>query len=279
MRINPISRRAAVFSAGTAFLSLAMPTNTVGYIGIPTISKTYLLIHGAWHGGWCWEPVKKLIESRGYKVIAPTLTGLGSRADEMSALIGLQTHIDDVIHVIDKHELEDFVLVGHSYGGMVITGVADRMQERIRHLVYLDAALPMDGQSMISYGAKKTTAELSETTEQLSKMAPDGIAMTAFPPEVIGVPVSHPRYEWVKSQLTPHPLKTWLDRIRLDNDKKENPARSYIHCTDPVLPHSGFPFIAAQVKNDPEWDYHEIQTGHDAMVTAPDRLAEVLINV
>ncbi len=241
--------------------------------------QTFLLVHGAWHGGWCWDLVRARLEKLGHRVISPTLPGLGPRAAELNASTGLQTHIDDVIALIERDKLNNFVLVGHSYGGMVITGIADRMKERIKHIVYLDAALPKDGQSMISYGPPKTDMEIKEISAQLRRLAPGGLAMAVFPPELLGIPRDHPQYEWVKSQLTPHPLKSWLDEISLSNGGETGMDRTYIHCTDPVLPRTNFPYIANQTRNHPEWQYHELKTGHDAMITAPDEVSDLLENV
>ena len=238
--------------------------------------KTILLVHGAWHGGWCWGLVSRDMENLGWSIFAPTLPGLGERAEEMNPTIGLDTHIDDIVDFILNENLTDFVMVGHSYGGMVITGVADRIKDRIMHIVYLDAALPDDGESMISYGPEQTEAMLAATKKQLQALAPDGIAMSSFPPEFLGVPKDHIYYEWVKNRLTPHPLKTWLDPIRLERSGSSGWPRTYIHCIAPVLDRTSFPFIAEQVSKDSSWNYRELQTGHDAMVTAPRAVVAIL---
>jgi len=197
--------------------------------------KTLLLVHGAWHGGWCWDLVGAGMEKLGWDVFAPTLSGLGDRAAEMSPAIGLDTHIEDIVRVIRENDLTKIILVGHSYGGMVITGVADRVKERIKHIVYLDAALPDDGESMISYGPEKSKTMLAATEKQLRNFAADGIAMPPFPPEFLDVPKDHARYEWVRARLTPHPLKTWLDPIRLGKSGSSGLPRTYVHCVAPVL--------------------------------------------
>lgn len=239
-------------------------------------AKTFLLVHGAWHGGWCWRDVRAQLEAQGHRVFTPTLTGLAERAHLLSADIGLDTHITDITSLIDYYDLTDIVLVGHSYGGMVITGVADAMKDRISNIVYLDAALPKNGETMISQGPKRSPEILEQTRKALAGLAPDGVGMTAFPPDILGIPKDHPGYDWVAQKLTPHPLKTWLDPIQLNNGGSLGLKRSYIHCTAPALPNSSFPYHAAQVQADPSWTYHALATGHDAMVTAPDAIVRIL---
>ncbi|MEL6875424.1 MAG: alpha/beta hydrolase, partial [Pseudomonadota bacterium] len=165
----------------------------------------------------------------------------------LSPQIGLLTHIEDIRAVIRFNELENFILVGHSYGGMVITGVADRVGEKIRHIAYLDAALPQDG-----------------------------VAMQPFPPEFLGIPKDHPGHAWVGRHMTAHPLKTWLDPIALSNGGSAGLSRTYIHCNAPVLPSASFAWHHAQLSKDPGWNSLTLVTGHDAMVTAPDPLVDIL---
>src|SRR5262245_14863398 len=119
---------------------------------------TFVLVHGAWHGGWCWQRVSPLLRARGHEVFAPTLTGLGERSHLLTREIGLETHVADVVNAIRWEDLTDVVLCGHSYGGMVISGAADRMADRVRSLVYLDAFVPADGQSIFDF----MTAERAE---------------------------------------------------------------------------------------------------------------------
>ena len=241
--------------------------------------KTYVLVHGAWHGGWCWRDVQAGLEALGHKVYAPTLTGLADRAGLLNAKVGLDTHIADILWVIEENDLRDFILVGHSYGGMVITGVADAMQSRINHIIYLDAALPVDGDTMITQGPSRSEAEIMGTIKALSALAPDGIGMSAFPPEFLGIPKGHPSYQWVADNLTPHPLKTWLDPIKLLNGGSEGLPRTYLHCVNPVLANASFAYHADEVKADPSWQYQSLPTGHDAMITLPEKLVEIFAAV
>ncbi|QLC23546.1 alpha/beta hydrolase [Parasphingopyxis sp. CP4] len=274
-----LSRR-KVLGAAAATSALGISVQALGQDQVASAREprtTFLLVHGAWHGGWCWRDVRAVLEGAGHRVITPTLSGLGERAHLMSPEIGLATHIEDILAVIRFEDLSNFVLVGHSYGGMVITGVVDAMRDRISHIVYLDAARPTHGQSMITQGPDRPVAVIEQTEAALRRLAPDGAAMNAFPPELLGIPADHPSYGWVAERLTPHPLKTWLDPIALENGGSDGLARSYIHCTDPVLPNSSFPWHAAETEADPTWHYRALATGHDAMITAPRETAALLL--
>ena len=276
-----LNRRSVLTAASMTGLAAAGATLTSAKSGKqqPTkagIQKTYLLVHGAWHGGWCWRDAAAHLRERGHKVFTPTLTGLAERQHLLSAEIGLETHIQDVASLVEYYDLNNIVLVGHSYGGMVVTGVADQLKDRIDHIHYLDAALPGDGENMISQGPPRTGDQLAGIEQGLRALAPDGVAMQAFPPEILGIPKDHPGYEWVADKLTPHPLKTWLDPIKLENGGSEGLKRTYIHCNNPVLPNSSFAWHAEQVQKDVSWKYHSLGTGHDAMITAPAELVKIL---
>ncbi|MEO9633310.1 MAG: alpha/beta fold hydrolase [Parasphingorhabdus sp.] len=241
--------------------------------------RTYILVHGAWHGGWCWRDICKPLENMGHRVFTPTLTGLADRKHLLSAQVGLSTHIADITNLIDQHDLKEITLVGHSYGGMVITGVADALKERLRHIVYLDAALPKDGQSMITQGPERSPDILANTEQGLRALVADGIAMSSLLPEMLGIPEDHPSYDWVSQNMSPHPLKSWLDPIDLPNGGSNGLSRTYIHCTDPVLQNASFAWHAEQVQANEQWQYHALETGHEAMITAPAELLSILTNI
>lgn len=236
-------------------------------------SIAFVLVHGAWHGGWCWRDVRAALESEGHRVFTPTLTGLAEKAHLRDPVPNLSTHIQDVLNVLEWEELSDVVLCGHSYGGMVITGVADRAKEKLRAIVYLDAAVPRSGQSMVTQGPPRDATGQADA----AALAPDGAWMGVFPPEVLGIPPHHPGYAWVARRLTPHPLPSWTEPLTLTNDGSQGLRRMYVLCTDPVLPQSSLPWHAQQIRPDPTWLYHEIATGHDAMVTAPGETARLLL--
>lgn len=241
-------------------------------------SQVFVLVHGAWHGGWCWKYVRDGLVDLGHTVLTPTLTGLGERAHLLDASVGLDTHINDILNVVKYEELDDFVLVGHSYSGMVITAVADRIKSNIRKIVFLDAGVPEEsGQSFISYGPNSTPESVAQTEAGLRAIAPDGVGMATFPAAVVGIPPEDvENTQWVERLMTPHPLKSWLDPISLRNGGTRNMDRAFIHCTTPPLANSGIPTKAAMIKNDPTWKYHEIATGHDAMITAPKEVVRIL---
>jgi pimeloyl-ACP methyl ester carboxylesterase len=241
------------------------------------VTFNFVLVHGAWHGGWAWNDVKRLLEAEDHRVIAPTLSGLAEQTVSGSGEIGLKTHVNDVISIIEEKRLKNVVLVGHSYGGMVITGVVDQMRDRIDQIVYLDAAVPDHGQSMISYGPPISDQELEEKTQLIKMLSSNDRTFDVLPPEAFGIPPSHPRYDWVKTQLRPHPMQTWLDPIMLENGGSNGLRRTYIHCVAPVLTQTNFPYVAAVAKGSADWDYAELRTGHDAMVTAPEDVAQLLL--
>jgi pimeloyl-ACP methyl ester carboxylesterase len=238
----------------------------------------FVLIHGAWHGGWCWDAVRARLEAAAHRVHAPTLPGLAERATELTGALGLADHIASVVAFVEAADLNDIVLVGHSYGGMVITGAADALAARIAQLVYVDAAVPRDGDSMVTYGAPRPPEVIAASIAALRALAPDGIAMLPPPPEALGVAPDHPACALLRERMTPHPLKTWLDPIRLPTGAAHALPRTYLHCTNPVLEHSQFPHVAGLAAQDPAWRYGEIATGHEAMLTAPDEVARHLLD-
>lgn len=229
---------------------------------------TYVLVHGAYHGGWCWRDVARDLRARGHEVFAPTLTGLGERSHLLTPMVSLSTHIEDVVNVLAWEDLRDVVLVGHSYGGMVVTGVAERMADRIADIVYLDAIVPQDGQSALD-------VQPPGRAEWMAERARDngGLAGAPVSADVYGVSEPGAR-AWVEGKCTPHPFATFSEKIRLSGGPADRVARRlYILCTDPPLEYMrGFYDLA----RDKGWDTLEMQTGHDAMVTEPAKLAEIL---
>lgn len=267
-----MNRRSLLLAAGVAGFAPAGAKDGDRATG----RATYVLVHGAWHGGWCWARVRDRLERDGARVFTPTLTGLGERAHLLSPEVGLETHVRDVLGVLDAEELTDVVLCGHSYGGMIATAVADRAKERLRHVVYLDAALPDDGESMLTEDPRATPDSLARAERGLRGLAPDGVAMAPLPPEIFGVPAGSPEAAWLARRLTPHPLRTWFEPVRLARGGSAGLPRTYVHCVEPVLAMAAFPAHAERVRHDPSWRYVELRTGHDAMVTAPDQVAELL---
>lgn len=233
---------------------------------------TYILVHGAWHGGWCWKRVVRLLRGAGHEVLTPTLTGLGEREHLLSADIGLDTHVNDVLGVLKYEDLRNVVLVGHSYGGMVIAGVAEKAAERIAHMVYLDAFVPGDGQSLVDFQPPEVLAGFKKKVLGEG----DGYKLPSFSAEAFGLR-NEEDLAWVRPRLNPHPFKTKLDAVHLSSPRAAAIPRTYIHCSN----REGGPFVqfAERFRNDSSWQYREIATGHDAMITEPEKLTDLLLEL
>ncbi|MDT8999797.1 alpha/beta fold hydrolase [Paucibacter sp. APW11] len=228
----------------------------------------FVLVHGAWHGAWCWRRVLPTLWGAGHRVFTISLSGVGERAHLLSPDIRLQTHIDDVASVIEAEELEQAVLVGHSYAGMVITGVADRMPARIGQLVYLDAVVPEPGESWSSRHSAATQAERRALIERHG-------CLPALPPTAFGLQAEDAR--WVERRQTAHPGGVYDDPLHFDPARLAALPRSFIDCTDPALPTIA---VARQrVREQPGWQVMEIATGHDAMISAPEALCDALLSL
>lgn len=231
---------------------------------------TFVLVHGAFHGGWCWRDVTTRLRDGGHDVHAPTLTGLGERSHLAGASIDLATHIQDVANLLEWYELREVTLVGHSYGGMVITGVADLMAERLSSLVYLDAVVPGNGQSVLDLQPPDRRAAI------LDEVAAGGGRF--WPPrsaQFYGV--QEPTQQaWVDGKCTPQPFLTLCEPVRLDDPPGGKVARKlYVLCIDPPLPYMRrFYDMAAAADG---WQATTMATGHDAMVTEPQALAQLFL--
>jgi pimeloyl-ACP methyl ester carboxylesterase len=230
---------------------------------------TFVLIHGGWHGGWCWRRVAPRLRATGHDVWTPTLTGLADRAHTLTKDTDLETHVRDVVGLLTYEELERVVLVGHSYAGMVISGAAAHVPERIGHLVYLDAFVPHVGDSLA--GLLSPERESFYRTQAVQR----GAGWRVPPPPVAALGVTDlADIAWVEERLTDQPLRSFDQPLRADAPQRL--PRSYIHCTEGPIVASFAPF-AARAQADPTWGYHELPTGHDAMITAPQALADVLL--
>jgi len=231
----------------------------------------FLLVHGAWHGGWCWRRVTPLLRNAGHEVFVPTLTGLGERAHLANPSINVTSHAQDILGVLKYEDLKDVILVGHSYAGMVITAVAEREAQRLKHLVYLDAFVPQDGESLSSF----IPAEFMEPIKTKTELEGDGWRMSPLPMEAFGV-FEPADVEWVGANLTPHPFKTQTETLHLSSEVAAKLPRTYIYCSNP--PMGFFERFATRAQHE-GWNYHELRTGHDAMVTAPQEVANILLEL
>jgi pimeloyl-ACP methyl ester carboxylesterase len=228
--------------------------------------STFVLVHGAWHGGWCYKHVARLLRQAGHEVYTPTLTGLGERAHLMNRTIDLDTHIQDIVGVIRCEELSDVVLCGHSYGGMVITGVADQLVEKIRSLVYLDAFVPENGKSMFDYLSTERSGQMRADAAQNG----EGYKITPTPAAKFAVNAKDAA--WVDAMCVKHPLATFEQKLALSG--RQLPKRVYILASG--WGPSPFQQFAARLKDDREWQFVSIACGHDVMVDRPQELAAAL---
>jgi pimeloyl-ACP methyl ester carboxylesterase len=233
---------------------------------------TFVLVHGAFHGGWCWRDVAERLRAAGAAVFTPTMTGLGERAHLLNRAVGIETFFNDVSGLIAAEELNDIVLVGHSFGGVVISGVADRMADRIRHLVYLDAVVPQNGRSAISL----LPAETAATRIRMAEASSGGLSIPVPKGDIFDLPPGTGR-DWVARRITPHPLAAYTDVVRLNAPAGNGLPRSYIRCTDPVYP-AVVPTYDAIVQQ-PGWTFVDLPTGHDAMISAPGPLTDLLLKL
>ena len=230
---------------------------------------TFVIVHGAWSGSHAWRWVRPLLRAAGHDVVTPCLTGLGERAHLASPATDLDTHITDVAAVLHFEDLEDVVLVGHSYGGMVITGVADRAPERIRHLVYLDADVPREGESDLDLVPADERAGYEESARargngwRVPPPFPDPLP-PGLPPEV----------GWAVARMVPHPLASLAQPLHLEHEAPDLP-RTFVLCTEGKEGEAE-PSYVARVRTDPSWRLVELSAGHTAHVTAPEKVNAVL---
>jgi pimeloyl-ACP methyl ester carboxylesterase len=233
--------------------------------------RTYVIVHGAFGGGWDWKTVDRLLSARGHTVYRPSLTGLAERVHLASPTIGLQTHVDDIINVIRYEDLHDVVLVGHSYAGMVLTGIMEQIPERLSHVIFLDASVPNDGENFLAAMTASGDPGASQT-----------------PPLVDG----YYQPTWVKAAQPPpvdsrQPAKTWADTVTYRNPAAQKLAVTYVSFTDDGVPPAAdgkLPgsryrwFMAARAKAR-GWRVLTLQSDHVAERSHPKELAELLDRV
>ncbi|CAN7210905.1 alpha/beta hydrolase [Phenylobacterium sp. LjRoot225] len=223
-------------------------------------TTTYLVCHGGWSAGWVWKKMRPLLHRPPTSALyTPTYTGVGERAHLATPEVGLETHIRDVLGVIEAEELTDITLIAHSYGGMVATGVADRARDRVRRLIYLDAFVPEDGRSQFDLISRKT--------------GPD--TPWLVPPRPIPPDTSEADARWLNAHRSPQPLASFTTPLHLSG--KELPPRAYIRCTR--LPPDDPQKSSALKAKANGWPYVEIDTSHNPHVTAPELLASTLLRL
>ncbi len=230
----------------------------------------FVLVHGGGHGGWCYQSVARLLRAQGHEVYHPTLSGLADRAHLLATNTGLDMHITDIASLLEYEDLTEVILAGHSYGGMVVTGAADRSLGRVSQLVYLDAAIPVQGEALV------------DVSPGLLALAPrnrrvDGVELCLWPDDpavrsLYGLedgPLTH----WAMQRLTPHPWKTFTDPLHLDHPQAvaELP-RTVVNCTHTLTVRPD-ETRHRWLNADRVW---EIDTGHDLMLTEPEQVAAML---
>ena len=231
----------------------------------PKQKATFILVHGAWHGGWCWKKVSPLLEASGHQVYTPTLTGLGERSHLLAKEIDLEMHIQDIVSMLEYENLTEVILVGHSYGGMVITGVADKERKRLNHVVYLDAFLPENEKSLQDY--------VSISFEEIAKSKGNGWQVPLLGGSVEGLGIKEQAdIDWMTARIGPQPLKTLTQPLHLSNPIDTSVKKTYIQLTD-NRPH--FNDSLNRARRQGLQIYSLLSGGHDAMVTQPVALTKI----
>lgn len=236
-------------------------------------TKTYVLVHGAWHGGWCWREVARLLRVLGHHVTTPTQTGVGERRHLLRPGITLEVFVSDIVNHIVTEDLRDVILVGHSLGGASITGTADRIPQRIRHLVYLDAAIIENDQSVFSTIAPDIVAQ----RRKLAAEQGQGLVLPTPPVSAFGIPEDHPMADWVRQRLSPQPIGTFETALELRHPAGNGRPRTHVVCTEPL--HRPAQAAREWVKRQSGWNLEELATGHDAMILAPTKLSRLLASI
>ena len=228
---------------------------------------TFVVAHGAWSAGWAWKKMRPLLRASGHELWTPTYTGLGEKKHLASPAVDLEVHIQDVVGVLEYEDLGNVVLVGHSYGGFVATGVADRARDRISRLVYLDAFVPREGQSLLDLAPPDQRARMRERvrTEGQGWLMPSN----PIPPDTSDEDVA-----WITRLRMAQPFKTFDSRLRLTNGETTLP-RSYIYCTR-TAPGDVFRQFADRARREAGWGFYEIDASHSPHVTAPRALCGLL---
>jgi pimeloyl-ACP methyl ester carboxylesterase len=232
------------------------------------MQRTFVLVHGAWHGGWCWQRVADLLTKAGHRVCTPTLTGLGERSHLLNAGIDLSTHVTDVVNVLKWEGLHDVVLAGHSYAGFVISGVAERMQGAIASMVFVDAFVPESGDTAGTSASPATRNLVDQAARQ---------GETTLPPvSAAFFQVNEKDRAWVDASCVPQPLATFLEKIELTGARERIARKVYVRAKG--YGSQSFDAALAKVRGIPSWSTFELPCGHDIMVDMPEQLAEILLN-
>jgi len=272
-----LSRRGLIggFAAG-ALTAASYSATAEETCKIPaSAQKTFVFAHGSWHGGWCWARIADRLRAQGHKCLTPSYTGMGDRVHLLNKTITIDTFIEDLTNTITAEELSDVILVGHSFGGVPISGVADRIPEKLKHLVYLDSIVLENGQAAFSLYPQREVEERIAAADA----ANGGLAVPVpkkLPP-VWGFREGSPDYEWVLRRLSPHPLRSYQTPLVLKNPIGNHLPKTYIHCEQPENP------VIEQsrklVRSLPDWTWIDFKGPHDSMITHPSQITDLLLSV
>ena len=231
----------------------------------------FILVHGAWHGGWVWKEVKESLQKQGYNVTCPTQTGLGERKHLLSLKITIDIFIDDIVNHILIEDLSNIILVGHSFAGSTISGVADRLKDRINRLIYLDAVILSNGQSPFDIAPDTIVKEriaLAQNSENQMSIPPPS-------PEGFGVFDQRKAITLAKN-LTPHPISTFQSKLNITNEIGNGLPLSYIFCTNPIYKSLE---SSREIVRQKKWPMFELNASHDAMYTHPKETLNLLMKI
>jgi len=265
------TRRRLLHATAGAVAAVAMPVGVRCAAAAPSGPRTWVLVHGAWHGGWCWQRVAPHLAAAGHRVLTPSLTGLAEQAHLLSRAVDLDTHIRDIVELLTRQDLREVVLVGHSYAGLVITGAADRAASRVAHLVYLDAVIVGDGEAW----SATHTPSLVATWARLA--APSG-GLSVPPPDAGAFGIANAADRgWVNGRLTPHPYRTYTQALRLARPPGAGLRKTHIACRGSGALSPAARRVAIDAAGG--WQVRTLDASHDAMVTAPVALAKLLLSI
>lgn len=231
---------------------------------------TFLVAHGAWSSGWAWKKMRPLLRERGHELFTPSYTGLGERSHLVTPDVGLETHVQDILNVLFYEDLNDVILIGHSYGGMVATCVADRAPERLQHLVYLDAFVPRNGQALFDLLPPDARARMQEG----ARTEGEGWRIPPIPPPS---DTSEEDLIWTRPRRVMQPLKAFEQPARLTGAVDRVP-RTYVYALR-AGPGDTFRQFAERAKGEAGWRYEELDVTHNPHITAPDLLTDLLERV
>lgn len=273
MKSTKLGRRTFHLAAlGSLFLGGAASAARPPASPVANKPKTFVLVHGAWYGGWCWDAVAHALRARGHTVTAPTCPGLGEQAHLLSKDLSLSTFITSISNHIRYENLSDVILVGSGFGGVVISGVADRMPQLLKSLVFVDAMVLDSGLSVFEAQPAAVTKKRLEQVERQGK----GIAIPAPPASSYGV-TDKQTMAWLSERLTPQPVGTYQEKLVLNNPMGNGVPRVYIDCV--ASPFEPLVEVKKNLKRQPGWTWAELNTHHDPMITEPLMLADFLAAV